>query len=77
MIVYRRTLGKLGFLIGLINLPSKWSSGGVATERAVALEHTARAVAEEVWWLFTFLTAKEDEAVNACIAHGLVQVRGY
>jgi len=32
-------------------------------------------LAEEIWWLFTFLTAKEDEVVNVLLEQGLVQVR--
>lgn len=30
--------------------------------------------AEEMWWLFAFLTAKEDAVVAHCIEQGLVEV---
>lgn len=30
--------------------------------------------AEEMWWLFAFLTAKEDAVVAHCMQLGLVQV---
>lgn len=34
----------------------------------------AKGLSEEVWWLFTFLTAKDDDVVNALLELGIVQV---
>jgi len=32
-------------------------------------------LSQEVWWLFTFLTAKDDDVVNALLELGIVQVK--
>lgn len=33
-----------------------------------------KGLSEEVWWLFTFLTAKDDNTVNALLELGILQV---
>ena len=52
--------------------------GTAATSASVnpQLSSLMTSTAEEVCWLFAFLTAKEDAAVDVCIAAGIMQVSG-
>jgi hypothetical protein len=78
LLISART-GKLPYLLSLISFSSQYSlypphdhSSGSASVASVSEATTA--VAEEVWWFFAFLTAKEDAAVEACLSLGLAQV---
>lgn len=58
-----------------MNLHSRWLAEHGASENSDPLvAQGARAVAEEAWWLFAFLTAKEDAAVTVLLNHSLVEV---
>lgn len=40
----------------------------------ITLRELATNISEEVWWLFAFLTAKDDHTVEACVSEQIVTV---
>lgn len=74
-LVWLVVTGKLPFLVSLLVLAAQRRPDGAPAFSPTATQ-AAQAVAEEVWWLFAFLTAKEEAAVNVCMTHSLVQVGG-
>ena len=74
--IFTLFIGKIPFLLEVMGMHCSWCS--TATHSVAATVRGAlRRVAEEVWWLFTFLTAKGDATAEVCIASGLIPVSAH
>ena len=66
--------GKVIFLINLISVHMHGMHGSINVQSNQVVAEAVLAAAEEIWWMFAFLTAKEEVAVEVCLRHELVAV---
>ena len=74
--------GKMSFLVELISFSVQVnaiieSASPTKDTSFEQLKELALDISEEVWWLFAFLTAKDDASVESYIAQSLVSVSSF